>query len=79
MMYWIKEDELRFLPYFRKKVQSGCGGFLAMFVPENPCLKPQIKHLDLKSCDTYDYILLDNLSSLPARFCGSHFKLFDFY
>lgn len=73
-----KEDELNFPCILGKKVQSGCRGFLAMLVPESPSLKPQVKHLDLESCDTYDRVLLDNLSSLPARFCGSHSKFFDF-
>lgn len=49
-----------------------------MLVPESPSLRPQVKHLDLESCDTYDHVFLDNLSILPARFCGSHSKMFDF-
>lgn len=78
MSYWIKEGELNFFLYFRRKLQSGCGGFLAMLVPESPSLKPQVKHLDLESCDTYNHILPENRISLPASFCGSHSKMLDF-
>lgn len=49
-----------------------------MLVPESPSLKPQVKHLDLESCDTYNHILPENRISLPASFCGSHSKMLDF-
>lgn len=78
MNYWIKEDEVHFLLYFRKKVQCGCGGFLKMLIPKSISMEPRVKHLDLESCDICEQILLGNISSLPARFCISHSKMFDF-